>query len=81
MGKSSGKAKQAGRKGPGSRPLSAQQLFEQAQIALQYDDFDAARTALKKAAKMEPMNIVYVDALGALLAEIGPENEAIQVRI
>ena len=57
------------------------QLYEQAQLALQYDDYDTARTALKKAAKMEPSNVEIVDALGALLAEIGPQNEAIAVSI
>jgi kinesin family protein 5 len=68
-----------GKKASGSGPLTAQKLYEQAQLSMQYEDFDAARTALKKAAKMEPSNIEIVEALGALLSEIGPENEAIQV--
>ena len=37
--------------------LTAEQLYQQAQIALQYDDYDAAKTALKKAVKLEPQNI------------------------
>lgn len=77
--KAKGKQGSSKKKGPADRQLTAQMLYEQAQFALQYDDFDAARTALKKAAKMEPMNVEIVDALGALLAEIGPPNEAVQV--
>lgn len=69
----------AKKKGAANRQLSPEQLYEQAQFALQYDDFDAARTALKKAAQLAPSNMVILDALGALLAEIGPEKEALQV--
>ena len=80
MGKTKPTRKGGGPCAPAARPLTAHQLFQQAQLALQYDDFDSARTALKKAAKLEPSNIEIVDALGALLAEIGPEDEAVLVR-
>ncbi|PNH10263.1 hypothetical protein TSOC_003022 [Tetrabaena socialis] len=78
-----GKKGKAAKKGGGPRApaarLSPQQLYEQAQLALQFDDFDAARTALRKAVKLDPSNIECMDALGALLAEVGPEEEAVQV--
>ncbi|GIL82282.1 hypothetical protein Vretimale_7247 [Volvox reticuliferus] len=70
--------KGGGPRAPAAR-VTAQQLYEQAQLALQYNDYDSARTALRKAAKMDPKNVEYLDALGALLAEIGPEDEAIEV--
>ncbi|KAG2484624.1 hypothetical protein HYH03_016578 [Edaphochlamys debaryana] len=84
MAKGKGKAA-AARKGAAGGPrapaarISAQQLYEQAQLALKFDDFDSARMALRKAVKMEPKNVEYVDALGALLAEVGPEEEAVEV--
>lgn len=83
MGKTKGKghpkAKGGGPRAPAAR-VTPQQLYEQAQLALQYDDFDSARTALRKAVKLDPKNIECVDALGALLAEVGPEEEAVEVR-
>ncbi|PNW86960.1 hypothetical protein CHLRE_02g103050v5 [Chlamydomonas reinhardtii] len=82
MGKTKGKghpkAKGGGPRAPAAR-VTPQQLYEQAQLALQYDDFDSARTALRKAVKLDPKNIECVDALGALLAEVGPEEEAVEV--
>ncbi|KAG2436429.1 hypothetical protein HXX76_006732 [Chlamydomonas incerta] len=82
MGKTKGKghpkAKGGGPRAPAAR-ITPQQLYEQAQLALQYDDFDSARTALRKAVKLDPKNIECVDALGALLAEVGPEEEAVEV--
>ncbi|KAG2454618.1 hypothetical protein HYH02_000459 [Chlamydomonas schloesseri] len=82
MGKTKGKghpkAKGGGPRAPAAR-ITPQQLYEQAQLALQYDDFDSARTALRKAVKLDPKSIECVDALGALLAEVGPEEEAVEV--
>lgn len=74
-------AKKAGGGGPRAPAarLTPQQYFQQAQLALRYDDYDAARTAMRKAVQLDPRNVEYVDALGALLAEIGPEEEAIEV--
>lgn len=80
MGKTKPKRKGvAGPRAPAARAPTAQQLYEQAQLALQYDDFDSARAALKRAAKLEPSNVEILDALGALLAEVGPEDEALLV--
>ncbi|KAG1672225.1 hypothetical protein FOA52_002926 [Chlamydomonas sp. UWO 241] len=71
-----GKAKKGG-KAKGSAPqLSAMQLYEQAQIALQYDDTEAAADALKRACKLEPENIMLLEAYGSLLAEMGDCEQA-----
>ncbi|GLI63511.1 hypothetical protein VaNZ11_006496 [Volvox africanus] len=78
MAKGKGAKKGGGPRAPAAR-VTAQQLYEQAQLALQYNDYDSARTAFRKATKMDPKNVEYLDALGALLAEIGPEDEAIEV--
>ncbi|GIL67164.1 hypothetical protein Vafri_20615 [Volvox africanus] len=78
MAKGKGAKRGGGPRAPAAR-MTAQQLYEQAQLALQYNDYDSARTAFRKAAKMDPKNVEYLDALGALLAEIGPEDEAIEV--
>jgi hypothetical protein len=77
--KAGGKGKTgAGPRAPALR-LTPAQLLEQAQLALQFDDFDAARMALRKAVKLDPRNVECLDALGALLAEVGPEEEAVEV--
>ncbi|GLC46815.1 hypothetical protein PLESTB_001800400 [Pleodorina starrii] len=78
MAKGKGAKKGGGPRAPAAR-VTPQQLYEQAQLAIQYQDYDSARTALRKAAKMDPKNVEYLDALGALLAEIGPEDEAVEV--
>lgn len=82
MGKQTSSKRQAGgKKGNSTAPApTSKQLYEQAMLALQYDDYDSAKKCLKRAAKQEPQNLEIVETLGALLAEIGPVNEAIQVR-
>ena len=42
---------------PKSKQLTAEQLYEKAQLALQYDDYDTARDALRQAVKQEPENL------------------------
>lgn len=80
MGKQKSIRRQAGgRKGTSAPAPTAKQLYEQAMLALQYDDFDSATKCLKRAAKQEPQNLEIVETLGALLSEIGPASEAIQV--
>eukprot|EP00798_Chlamydomonas_sp_ICE-L_P014213 gene14213-20183_t len=56
---------------------TADQLYQQAQLALQYDDYDSAKASLKKAVKLEPQNLEVLEAYGSLLAEIGDEKEAV----
>lgn len=46
-----------GKKNSSAPKLTAAQLYEQAQIALQYDDVEAAADALKKAVKLAPENL------------------------
>lgn len=80
MGKQRSVKRQAGgRKGTSAPAPTAKQLYEQALLALQYDDFDSATKCLKRAAKQEPENLEIIETLGALLAENGPPSEAIQV--
>ena len=50
-------AARAKRGKPKGKQLTAKQLYEQAQIALQYDDYDSARDALRQAVRQEPENI------------------------
>ena len=51
-------------------------LFEQAQRALEVDDYSVGLRLLRQAAELEPANAGVADALGALLAEIGGQEEA-----
>jgi len=50
-------AAKAAKAKPKGKQLTAEQLYEQAQIALQYDDYDSARDSLRKAVRQEPENI------------------------
>jgi kinesin family protein 5 len=70
--------KKGGPRAPAAK-LSAAQLYEQAQIALQFDDYEGARDALRRATQMEPENVEVVEAYGSLLAEIGDVEEAVAV--
>ena len=56
-GSSSSAAASAKKGKPKGKQLTAEQLYEQAQIALQYDDYDSARSALRQAVKQEPDNL------------------------
>ncbi len=42
---------------PKSKAPTAEELYHQAQIALQYDDAESARDALRQAVKLEPENV------------------------
>eukprot|EP00955_Chlamydomonas_euryale_P103781 365522-Chlamydomonas_euryale.AAC.19 len=44
------------KKGKSAPQLSASQLYEQAQVALQFDDVEGAAEALRRAVKLEPDN-------------------------
>jgi kinesin family protein 5 len=61
--------------------LTAEQLYEQAQTALAFDRFEAALECFKDALQLEPENVEILDAYGALLAEVGQREEAIQVSL
>ncbi len=54
--------------------VTAAQLFQQAQIALRFDDFDSAKEALRRAVKLEPNNPAWIDAYACLLAELGDDD-------
>jgi Flp pilus assembly protein TadD len=54
-------------------------LYQAALEALQIDDYDAARASLRKAAALAPTDVEIVEAYGALLAEVGPREEAVAV--
>ncbi|KAF8071059.1 SPBC16D10.01c [Scenedesmus sp. PABB004] len=65
-------------KGAARPALSAAQLFERAQAALAFERFDAALECFRDALELEPENAEIVDAHGALLAELGRTEEAVQ---
>lgn len=43
--------------GKASKTMSAQQLFEQAQLALQYDEVEEALDLMRKSMRLEPDNV------------------------
>jgi len=65
--------------GTSQQQLTAAQLFERAQQAIAFERYDTALGCLKDALELEPENAEILDARGALLAELGREEEAIQV--
>ena len=54
----------------------ASTLFDQAQRALEVDDYEVGLRLLRQAAELEPNDAEVADALGALLAEMGLQEEA-----
>jgi Flp pilus assembly protein TadD len=66
-------------KGTARPSLSAGQLFERAQQALAFERYDAALECMRDALQLEPENTDIIDAHGALLAELGRVEEAVQV--
>lgn len=65
-------------KGTARPSLSAGQLFERAQQALAFERYDAALECMRDALQLEPENTDIIDAHGALLAELGRVDEAVQ---
>lgn len=59
--------------------LTADELYERAQAALAFDNYDAALECMRDALELEPENLEVLDAYGALLAELGSSEQAIQV--
>lgn len=59
-----------------TRQLTAEELYNQAQVALQYDDCESALEALRQAVSLEPENLPVLEAFGSLLAEMGDEEQA-----
>ena len=51
-------------------------LYRQAQQALEVDDFQGALRLLRQAADLDPDSAELADALGALLAEAGSQEDA-----
>lgn len=58
---------------------TAHQKLEHAELALQRQDVDEARECLRDAAELAPQDAEVLDAFGALLAEHGPQDEAVKV--
>jgi Flp pilus assembly protein TadD len=75
------KQKHKGSKSQGNsqQQLTAAQLFERAQRAIAFERYEVALELLKDAIDIEPENLEIIDARGALLAELGREEEAVQV--
>lgn len=55
----------------------AMALYEEAQQDMAQDKFEAARRKLRQAHILAPQDMMILDALGAFLAEAGPQQEAI----
>jgi Tfp pilus assembly protein PilF len=62
-----------------TQALTADELYERAQAALAFDNYDAALECMRDALELEPENLEVLDAYGALLAELGSSEQAIQV--
>ncbi|KAL4421299.1 hypothetical protein ABPG75_010590 [Micractinium tetrahymenae] len=75
------------KKGPGgkkkpARPpqqLTAEEHYENAEMAFTMENFELARTSFKRALDMEPENIEFLEGYGSFLAEVGPQSEAVTV--
>lgn len=75
-----GKARAAAAGKPKSQAtMSAQQLFDHARQALMFDRYNEAKDFFRRALKLEPHNLEFLDTYGAVLAEVGPPDEALQV--
>lgn len=79
--KAAASKKRSKSKGTSQQSLSAAQLFERAQAAIAFERYDAALECMKDALELEPENLEIIDARGALLAELGREEEAVQVGV
>ncbi|KFM23677.1 hypothetical protein F751_3893 [Auxenochlorella protothecoides] len=75
MGKKFGGKKHATHKAG----LSAEEIFDDAEIAFMQDDFDTARSKYIQALKLEPENPEFLSAYGAFLSETGSRDEAVSV--
>lgn len=73
------KQKRSKSQGTSQQQLTAAQLFERAQQAIAFERYEVALELLKDAIDIEPENLEIIDARGALLAELGREEEAVQV--
>eukprot|EP00878_Enallax_costatus_P016578 GHUV01017394.1.p1 GENE.GHUV01017394.1~~GHUV01017394.1.p1 ORF type:complete len:317 (+),score=108.87 GHUV01017394.1:512-1462(+) len=74
---STGKPRTKG-KGVAKPSLTADQLFERAQQALAFERYEAALDCMRDALQLEPENLEIIDAYGALLAELGRTDAALQ---
>jgi Flp pilus assembly protein TadD len=54
--------------------VTAAQLYQQAQLALRFNDVEAAQRALQQAVRLEPQNVHLADAFACLLAELGDDG-------
>lgn len=76
---STAKPKAKGSKGTAKPNLTAGQLFDRAQQAIAFERYDAAIECMRDALQLEPENVEILDAYGALLAELGSVEEAVEV--
>ncbi|KAL4424581.1 hypothetical protein ABPG77_009165 [Micractinium sp. CCAP 211/92] len=70
-----------GKKKPARAPqqLTAEEHFENAEMAFAMENFELARTSFKRALDMEPENVEFLEGYGSFLAEVGPQSEAVTV--
>lgn len=70
-----------GKKKPARAPqqLTAEEHFENAEMAFAMENFELARTSFKRALDMEPENVEFLEGYGSFLAEVGPQAEGVTV--
>ncbi|EFN50963.1 hypothetical protein CHLNCDRAFT_141593 [Chlorella variabilis] len=75
------KKKSGGKKKPARAPqqLTAEEHYENAEMAFAMENLDLARTSFKRALELEPENVEYLEGYGSFLAEVGPRSEALAV--
>ncbi|KAI3423950.1 hypothetical protein D9Q98_009784 [Chlorella vulgaris] len=75
------KKKAGGKKKPARAPqqLTAEEYFENAEMAFAMENYDQSRNNFKRALDMEPENTEYLEGYGSFLAEVGPHTEALAV--
>ncbi|PRW32682.1 UPF0661 TPR repeat-containing -like [Chlorella sorokiniana] len=71
----------SGKKKPARPPqqLTAEEHFENAEMAFTMENFDQAAKSFRRALDMEPENIEYLEGYGSFLAETGQREEAVVV--
>ncbi|KAI7838116.1 hypothetical protein COHA_008123 [Chlorella ohadii] len=71
----------SGKKKPARPPqqLTAEEHFENAEMAFAMENYDQAAKSFRRALDMEPENLEYLEGYGSFLAETGQREEAVAV--
>lgn len=71
----------SGKKKPARPPqqLTAEEHFENAEMAFAMENYDQAAKSFRRALDMEPENLEFLEGYGSFLAETGQRDEAVAV--